>query len=106
MIYQGLRETSESTVYSYCIYVSYFPHAIKVSAFDLFKVSPAVLESKGTADERAATRRLMDLIDTEDKIPDLITTLSEEPTERLQVFFPYNECVGLGAYVFNWLYVG
>ena len=55
----------------------------KVSALELFKVSPAVLEGKGNIDERAATRRLMDVLDDEESIPGLITKLSEEPTERL-----------------------
>ena len=39
---------------------------------------------EGDQDQRAAVRRLVDVLRDESMVPELITVLSEEPTERLQ----------------------
>ena len=63
----------------------YEPSPVKVSALDLFDISKTILQGKeGNADVHAAVRCLKDTLATDAAIPGLVTSLLEEPRERLQ----------------------
>jgi hypothetical protein len=66
-----------------CGSIVYETPPAKVSAVDLFDISPKVLMGLGDQDQRAAVRRLVDVLSDESMVAGL-TVLSEEPTERLQ----------------------
>ena len=67
-----------------CGSIVYETPPAKVSAVDLFDISPKILMGLGDQDQRAAVRRLVDVLSDKTMVAGLITVLSEEPTERLQ----------------------
>ena len=57
----------------------------KVSALEVFKIPKAVLRGlEGNRDVRMAVQRLTDTLASNAEIPGLVTSILEEPTERLQ----------------------
>ena len=62
----------------------YQPSPTEVSALDLFETSQAMLEGReADLDVRAPIQRLQETLTVDALIPGLVTSIMEEPTERL-----------------------